>query len=631
MKRRIIYVWLLVVLILCNNMFAFATESEAIDYEDVSYEENVVEETTYPFQSFADKSIPGVSIEGSVDEDVFPSGTTMNVLPVTPDVMEQIKISTDYLFNGNQKVVDIIALDISFSNENEKINPQNGKAVSIVVRSESLVERKNYIVIHYKSDQSVEIIPATETVLVDATVINEEVSNYKKEISFDIKESDIYAIVETEEVSDSTTTDIIENEVYENETSDNQYEEVVEPSDDKDEAYESKNFADQDEDNMTEATDPNDDDNSSDWNESEKSETSTEQKETDKSDASTEQKDTKKSETSTKQNDKKETNNSVEKTGKISVTIEAKWDDIDDEDDIRPEDITVYLLANGKRVDAVSLTEKSQWKHTESLPEYELNDKITYTVEVSSIDGYETVIDGFTIKNSHKPATVSVEGRVSWEDENNHDRLRPESVTITLKADGEKKDETSVSEKEEWKFSFENLPKYKSGKEIKYTIEQKEIKGYKAKSNGFDIVNMHSLETITIEGVKMWDDQSNKDKIRPESITVNLIADGKIIDTSTASKDSDWKYSFGSLPKYKDGKEIVYTIKEVSVEGYTEEYYGYNITNVHKAGTANKSESDSKSNKAPKVGDNNNVLLWILVVILSIGVVLYLIIFRRKE
>ena len=121
MKKRIIYVGLLVVLILCNNMFAFATESEDIDYEDVSYEENVVEETTYPFQSFADKSIPGVSIEGSVDEDVFPSGTTMNVLPVTPDVMEQIKISTDYLFNGNQKVVDIIALDISFSNENEKI------------------------------------------------------------------------------------------------------------------------------------------------------------------------------------------------------------------------------------------------------------------------------------------------------------------------------------------------------------------------------------------------------------------------------------------------------------------------------------------------------------------------------
>ena len=145
MKKRIVYVWLLVVLILCNNLFVSATETETVDFEEENYEENVTDETSYPFQSFADKSIPGVSIEGSVDEGVFPSGTTMNVLPVTPDIMEQIKTSTYYLFNDNQKVVDIIALDISFSNENEKINPQNGKAVSIVVRSESLVERKNYI------------------------------------------------------------------------------------------------------------------------------------------------------------------------------------------------------------------------------------------------------------------------------------------------------------------------------------------------------------------------------------------------------------------------------------------------------------------------------------------------------
>ena len=663
MKKRIIYVLILVVLILCNNMFVFATESEGVDYEEEGYGENVTDETSYPFQSFADKSIPGISVEGSVDEGIFPSGTTMSVLPVNSDVKKQIKVSTDHSFNGNQKVVDIIAIDISFSNENEKINPKNGKTVNIVVRSESLVEGKKYTVVRFKDDKSIEIIPSTETISADATVIDKEVLNNKKDISFDIKEASIYAIVEIEVVTDSTIIDNTENEVDENEISDNQYVEEVEPPDNQNEAYETEVSVDQDEENMNEAStnqnDEKDNVNSSESNETDKSGISTEEKDTEKSETSTEEKDTekskpsteqknveesitsaeqtetKKAETPTKQNNENETKNSVGKAEKINVSIEMKWDDCDDQDGIRPENITVYLLANGKRVDVASVTEKSEWKHTyENLPKYESNETITYVAEVSNIEGYETSIDGLTIKNYHKPATVKVEGKVKWEDENNHDSLRPEYVTIKLLADGEKVDETSASEDDEWRYYFENLPKYKSAKEIKYTVEQKKVNGYKTKPNGFDVVNTHSLETVTVEGLIMWDDSSNKDGIRPESIKVKLIVDGEKTDnTATASRESNWKYSFGSFQKYKSGKEIVYTIEEVPVEGYRPEYYdhSYNITNIHEAGTVNKSTADNNSNKQPKVGDNSNIILWIIVVILSIGIVLYLIIFRRKN
>ena len=37
---------ILVVLILCNNMFVFATESEGVDYEEEGYGENVTDETS---------------------------------------------------------------------------------------------------------------------------------------------------------------------------------------------------------------------------------------------------------------------------------------------------------------------------------------------------------------------------------------------------------------------------------------------------------------------------------------------------------------------------------------------------------------------------------------------------------
>ena len=106
-----------------------------------------------------------------------------------------------------------------------------------------------------------------------------------------------------------------------------------------------------------------------------------------------------------------------------------------------------------------------------------------------------------------------------------------------------------------------------------------------------------------------------------------------ITETAIVSRKTGWKFSFGSFPKYESGKEIAYTIEELPIDGYTPEYYkdSFNVTNKHEVGTVDVSASNNNSDKAPKVGDNNNVLLWILVVILSIGVVLYLIIFRKKK
>ena len=40
---------------------------------------------------------------------------------------------------------------------------------------------------------------------------------------------------------------------------------------------------------------------------------------------------------------------------------------------------------------------------------------------------------------------------------------------------------------------------------------------------------------------------------------------GKSADEKTITKDDDWKYEFKDLPKYKNGKEIVYTVTENTV------------------------------------------------------------------
>ncbi|WP_018369121.1 Cna B-type domain-containing protein, partial [Streptococcus entericus] len=99
---------------------------------------------------------------------------------------------------------------------------------------------------------------------------------------------------------------------------------------------------------------------------------------------------------------------------------------------------------------------------------------------------------------------------------------------------------------------------------------------------------INKQETISIPVTKIW--EGDQPTMRPETITVQLLADGEEVSGKTLKLDatSDWKGTFTDLPKMKDGKEIVYTIKEVVVpKGYTSEISGdattgYTVTNTYR-------------------------------------------------
>ena len=86
------------------------------------------------------------------------------------------------------------------------------------------------------------------------------------------------------------------------------------------------------------------------------------------------------------------------------------WDDADDQDGIRPEQVTVALWANGSNTGTtLTLTEAGGWTGSfTNLPEYENGQKITYEVKEASVTGYTPAItgtasEGFTITNTHTP------------------------------------------------------------------------------------------------------------------------------------------------------------------------------------------------------------------------------------
>ena len=159
-----------------------------------------------------------------------------------------------------------------------------------------------------------------------------------------------------------------------------------------------------------------------------------------------------------------------------------------------------------------------------------------------------------------------------------------------------------MTEEDGWKWEFKDLPKYKEGKEITYTITEDAVADYTTEitgdaSEGFMVTNRYTPGKTSVSVTKAWDDRNDQDGIRPEEIVVKLLADGK--DTGKTVKlnsGNNWSGSFTELDEYKDGVKILYTIEEVSVEGYKTEITGdasegFTVTNRHEPETVDISGS----------------------------------------
>ncbi|PEV94673.1 cell wall anchor protein, partial [Bacillus cereus] len=77
-----------------------------------------------------------------------------------------------------------------------------------------------------------------------------------------------------------------------------------------------------------------------------------------------------------------------------------------------------------------------------------------------------------------------------------------------------------------------------------------------------------------VEGTKTWNDNNATD--RPSSIKVDLLQNGKVVDTKEVTAASEWKYTFEKLQAYDaEGKAYKYEVKEQAVEGYKSKVKGY--------------------------------------------------------
>ena len=291
------------------------------------------------------------------------------------------------------------------------------------------------------------------------------------------------------------------------------------------------------------------------------------------------------------------------------LTIEKVWQDSSNNDGKRPETITIrlYKLIDKELVEvsdtvvqltsANAKTTSDNWIYTyKDLPKYENGNEITYIVREDELDStlkYTTTYNDeeYKIFNTYETEVISIEGVKTWDDDNNRDGIRPDSIEVTLTGKvGEEvvyTETKTVSAEDDWSYKFDNLAKYYAGSIIDYKISESNVANYDTIITNYDITNTHTPDKITITGKKVWDDAEDQDGLRPETITVVLNKTVKdittIVERAVIKEDEEgnWTFTFADLYAKEDGEDIKYTIDEITVEGYTKSIDDYTITNTH--------------------------------------------------
>lgn len=227
-------------------------------------------------------------------------------------------------------------------------------------------------------------------------------------------------------------------------------------------------------------------------------------------------------------------------------------------------------------------------KETSTAAEYTLSEeKIPFTVSEQAEN------NKIVVKNTKDLLSIPVEKK--WIPE------AAGSIKVILMADGVAKETVTLTEDNQWKYTFEELPKYDAGTKqpIQYTVSEEGMEadgtiqiGEKTyivsisgdMQTGYVITNAEKEnkegkpkeERTSVSVTKQWVGKAEK------SVKINLMADGQAKDAITLTEENQWKHTFVDLPKYDTatGQLIQYTVLEEGTDTNDEIKIGENTYKV---------------------------------------------------
>ena len=130
--------------------------------------------------------------------------------------------------------------------------------------------------------------------------------------------------------------------------------------------------------------------------------------------------------------------------------------------------------------------------------------------------------------------------------------------------------------------------------EIPFTVNVDGTVEYDGSKEGeAKVVMVDDYAKTDVSVKKVWNDQNNKDGIRPTEVVINLLADGEPVIgegggpvKAVLNEANGWSHTFIGLDKYKNERPIVYIVSEETVAGYEtiimgSAENGYTVTNKH--------------------------------------------------
>ena len=308
------------------------------------------------------------------------------------------------------------------------------------------------------------------------------------------------------------------------------------------------------------------------------------------------------------------------RNGTAKIVLQKEWKG--DREADRPNSVNVTVKQNGTEINKVRLLKSGSWQETittdsagNPLKAYDASGKpYKYTVEEESLKGYQATSSvsssktgdtetAYTFKlineYTNSDGFVALEGRKTWDDDDNASGSRPDKLIISvMQSGGAAAAQQEVTAAGGWAWKFTGLPRYDAdGKPITYQVMEgtanadgsgtlQKLPGYSSVSytdptfdeasltwKNADITN--STKTINIAVRKIWEDDNDRNGMRPDSVTVHLrrSTEGgspQEIAEAVLDEDSGWDYTFKGLAKANSaGKAYTYTVDEDAVEHYT--------------------------------------------------------------
>lgn len=284
-----------------------------------------------------------------------------------------------------------------------------------------------------------------------------------------------------------------------------------------------------------------------------------------------------------------------------TMNFSVNWHDGDNRDNVRPSSVPAALyktVGNGEPIylRAINITAGKIGTWTQmvtDLPGYEDGESVKHTVQVPedaqrelAASGYTVMVQDNIIHMTYTPKTGNIAMKLYWSDDDNNDGYRPDSVAAELYANGVATGKTiDLNGTNDWSATWTDLDAHyvdgtATGTDVVYSVRVETPEGYSVafepenttiEANEVLYVRLtHAGDVTDVPVTIYWNDQSDNDHKRPDTLTVQLLADGqeavgKTLTLNAENADSSgdiWSGTFEDMPVYSgSGEKIYYSLK----------------------------------------------------------------------